>query len=180
MQRSQILIENLRKKLNRSFNSNLTSMGTWWSNKKPISTTPNYDIPVIKGVTLSLPRLSSKTKNWTPAEINKLTKCQWMLRFPGNKLTKCSSPIFRKFTHKIRESHSIKKTDDSVVHPVTGKFERIIGGSEKEPLMIGSKIHLLTASVKWIPSQLILTDGSLQGFATMTSVPFTRFLMNLL
>ena len=47
-----------------------------------------------------------------------------------------------------------------------------IGGSENSPPTILSKIHLFAASVKWTPSQLILTDGSLHD-PTTTSFPST-------
>lgn len=50
------------------------------------------------------------------------------------------------------------------------------GGSENEPLTICWNIHLLAASVKCTPSQIIRTDGSLHELAITTSVPFTVIL----
>lgn len=46
-------------------------------------------------------------------------------------------------------------------------------GSEYEPSTILSKIHLLAASVKCTPSQLMASDGSLHGFPYNTSLPLT-------
>lgn len=48
-----------------------------------------------------------------------------------------------------------------------------VRGYEHSPLAIWSNTHLLAASVKWIPSQMILVYGFSHGFPSRTSVPLT-------
>lgn len=51
------------------------------------------------------------------------------------------------------------------------------GGSENAPVAMWLYTHLLAASVKWIPSQMIVEDGSSQDFEINIFLPFTIFVL---